>query len=310
MNTSGPDLGDLLRGAVDGIEPADRIDAIRARAAAAPTRAARPWLYAAGGVVLATAATVAGFAGVDSRPPSHDHGSMVAPVPVKTQLVAAYFVGRTDRGFRLFREFDEVPAGDPLQAALARIERPPSDPDYQTLWPHGSLVSASVKDGTIEVELGDNAPSTFAGPAEGLPEQQVVYTLQAAVGERLPVRLLRHGQPVGAPMTAEPQADVLSQVMVNDPTEGLAVHDSFTARGAANSFEANVPWEIRDGNGAVVMSGSATAEGWMDKLYPWETHIDVRNLPSGTYTFVASTDDPSGGEGPGPDSDTRTIIVG
>ena len=37
--------------------------------------------------------------------------------------------------------------------------------------------------------------------------------------------------------------------------------------------------------------------------------IDVSDLAPGTYTFVAMTDDPSGGEGLGPFTDTRTIIV-
>ncbi len=35
----------------------------------------------------------------------------------------------------------------------------------------------------------------------------------------------------------------------------------------------------------------------MDKLYPWETEIDVSDLAPGDYTFAAMTDDPSGGEG-------------
>ena len=43
--------------------------------------------------------------------------------------------------------------------------------------------------------------------------------------------------------------------------------------------------------------GFATAEGWMDKLYPWQAEVDVSGLAPGTYTFVAMTDDPSGGEG-------------
>ncbi|MGH3361773.1 MAG: Gmad2 immunoglobulin-like domain-containing protein, partial [Nocardioides sp.] len=71
----------------------------------------------------------------------------------------------------------------------------------------------------------------------------------------------------------------------------------------------NVPWEIRDGD-SVVASGFVTAEGWMDKLYPWETEVDVSGLSPGTYQFVAMTDDPSGGaEGGGPTEDSKTITV-
>ena len=47
----------------------------------------------------------------------------------------------------------------------------------------------------------------------------------------------------------------------------------------------------------------------MDKLYPWTAEVDVSGLAPGTYTFVAMTDDPSGGEGAGPTEDTKTIVV-
>ena len=47
----------------------------------------------------------------------------------------------------------------------------------------------------------------------------------------------------------------------------------------------------------------------MDALYPWETEVDVSDLPPGTYTFIAMTDDPSGGEGNPPMFDTKEITV-
>ena len=81
------------------------------------------------------------------------------------------------------------------------------------------------------------------------------------------------------------------------PAEGATVSDSFEASGKANSTEANVPWEIRDTTGETVLEGFATAEGWMDKLYPWTTTVDVSDLEPGTYLFIARTDDPSDGEG-------------
>ncbi len=62
--------------------------------------------------------------------------------------------------------------------------------------------------------------------------------------------------------------------------------------------------------GAVVLTYSAMAKGWEGRLYPWQAEIDVSGLAPGTYTFVAMTDDPTGGaEGGGPTSDTRTIVV-
>ncbi|MFC7493490.1 MULTISPECIES: Gmad2 immunoglobulin-like domain-containing protein [unclassified Nocardioides] len=292
-------LADLLHDAVDDVEPVDRLGAIRARTSS-PARAARPWWWTAGGVVVATAATVAAFAVVGDRSESpgpagdghHGHDS-------QTMLVAAYFVDDTPSGPRLFREFDEVPAGDPLQAALERIQRPASDPDYRTPWSATSFGEVALHDGVIHVELGD------AVLDDDVAVQQVVYTLQAAAGERLPVQI------GDSSFEAAPQLDVLNLVSISDPAEGTAyTTDSFVATGRASSFEATVPWELRTEDGETVREGFATAAGWIDKLYPWQAEVDVSGLPSGFYTFVATTADPSGGaEESLLSTDTRTIIV-
>jgi hypothetical protein len=300
------DLSTLLHDAVSDVEPADRLDEIRARTSAPSRSAPRPWLYAGGAMVLATAATVAAFAVIDREGggdpgPSH-HGD-----DQQTQLVAAYYIGDTPQGPRLYREFDGVPAGDPLDAALDRIQGQADDPDYRTAWPAGSFEGAIVDDGMIDVELGDATPA-FAGALETLAPQQVVYTLQGTLGQRLPIQFLQNGRPVGDPVDARPQNDVLSLVSISDPAEGTEYDGSFTARGRANSFEGTVVWEIRQGD-TVMKSYSTTAEGSMDKLYRWEAEIDLTGIAPGTYTFVAMTDDPSDGEGPGPFTDTRTIVV-
>lgn len=300
-------ISDLLHDAVDGIEPADRIDEIRARTAESDRSAARPWFYAAGATVLATAAAVTAFAVLsgDPAPESGRHDHHVATDPTaETQLVAAYFIGDTPRGPRLYREYDTVPAGDPLQAALDRIQQPPSDPDYRTPWQPGYFGDVTVDEDGIHVERNVN------GPMDDLAVQQVVYTLQGAAGSELPVWLTLEGQRGDAPYLSAPQNDVLSLMSISDPAEGNEYSGSFTARGRANSNEATVRWELRDVNDEVVHEGFTTADGWMDRLYEWEAEVDLTGLPSGSYTFVAHTDDPSGGaEGFGPDSDTRSIIV-
>ena len=90
----------------------------------------------------------------------------------------------------------------------------------------------------------------------------------------------------------------------------LTPSGTFTASGANNSFEATVIWRVLDGT-QVVAEGFSTAEGWgEDKLFAWEAEVDVSGLAPGTYTFVASNDDPSGGtEGAGPHEDSKTITV-
>lgn len=98
-------------------------------------------------------------------------------------------------------------------------------------------------------------------------------------------------------------------ITLAEPAEGAEVSGSFTASGKANSPEANVLWEIRDDSGEAVLDGFVTAEGWMDKLYPWTTDIDVSSLEPGAYVFVAMTDDPSGGEGEPPQEVGAAIVV-
>lgn len=98
-------------------------------------------------------------------------------------------------------------------------------------------------------------------------------------------------------------------ITLAEPAEGAEVSGSFTASGKANSPEANVLWEIRDDSGEAVLDGFVTAEGWMDKLYPWTTDIDVSSLEPGAYVFVAMTDDPSGGEGKPAEEVGAAIVV-
>ena len=113
--------------------------------------------------------------------------------------------------------------------------------------------------------------------------QQIVYSVQAAIQSRKPVRFSADtllGVDTIEPVTEADPLDALSLVSVSDPAEGATVHGSFTATGVASSFEATVPWEIREGD-QVVKKGFATAEGWMDKLYPWQADVDVSDLPPG-----------------------------
>lgn len=216
------------------------------------------------------------------------------------------------------------------------------DPDYRSLWPGTDLTEMGVPyagrrdDNTYEIPeisvvLRTGHPALGPRPANLTPEearmavQALIYTLQGACQCQASVNFVV--QPAKGPrdpatsvlgfrtgpdgvIERAPQLEVLSLVSITDPNEGRVVEGTLTARGRASSFEATVPWELRDSSGEVVLEGAATAEGWMGRLYPWETEIDVSDLEPGEYTFVATTADPSGGaEGNGPYVDTRTITV-
>jgi len=296
------DLHDLFHDAVDGIEPADRLTELRARTASPERAAARPWFWAAGATVLATAAAVAVVAVVSdgSDAPGHHHHDMAMDPSASTQLVAAYFLGDNEL---LYREFDEVPAGDPLRAALDRIQQPPEDPDYNSAFPPGSFSGVSLGDGTIRVDVADPEADVT-----GVAVQQVVYTLQAAAGERWPVEFRRLGElGPGEMVIADPA--VLNPVSISDPAEGNEYAGSMIARGRVEPGGAL--WDLTGAIGGTVRQGAVTATTSGAGLRPWQVTVDLEGLEPGSYTFTVRTTDTSE---PGKttfhtSTDTRTITV-
>jgi hypothetical protein len=251
--------------------------------------------------------------------PSSDTPSASDSGSPQTVAAPVYFVGDTPQGPRLFREFRNVEADNPVDEALALLAAGDAlDPDYSTLLPGGTIVMEAYDENILVSVPADYAerPDGMSAKEATLAVQQIVYTVQGALQRRSPVVFTSDGSPTTVlgidkdGFKAAPQNDVLALVNVTEPSEGTSVSGTFTATGVANSFEATVPWEVRDQGGKKVLDGFATAEGWGDHLYPWESQVDVSGLTPGTYTFVALTDDPSDGEGAGPTEDTKAITVG
>lgn len=254
--------------------------------------------------------------------PSEPTSQPAEEEPAEAGTVPVYYVGDTGSGDRLFREFRRVSGEPALGAAEMAAAGVPADPDYRSAFPDGGGFSSVTREGgRIVVTTSDEAwverPSGMSAADAELALQSLVYTVQGALQTRDAVRV---ESPRGASTlfgvdTADgvrnaDQLEVLSLVNVTSPEQGDEVSGTFTATGVASSFEATVPWEVRDSSDAVVARGFATAEGWMDALYPWESEVDVSDLAPGTYTFIAMTDDPSGGEGNPPMFDTKEITVG
>jgi hypothetical protein len=323
-------LARLLSDAVGDVEPADRLDAIRARTAE-PTYTSRRHLFIAGGSVLAAAAAVVAIALVTvalnqpsaEAPPTDDPTRIIDTPTPSAHAVPLYFVGDTGRGPRLFREFQVDTGLAGVAEALELLSDGPEDPDYRTLWPAGSFAGGEVRGDVIDVVIADAAlhdrPASMTEDEAALALEQVIFTVQAVVGERLGVQFRYGDNPIdtvlGQPTSeavsnAEP-LDVLSLMSVTSPSEGAVVSGSFVAEGVNNGYEATMNWTLEDAAGSVVLEGYATADGWMGtKLFAWRTDpINVAELAPGNYTFVAVNPDPSGGEGFPPDTDTRSITV-
>ena len=341
------DIRRLLNDAVADVEPRGSVESIHARTEVSTMTNRRSWLFAAGAAVVATAATVTAitFLGSDTSPgedpgfaaespspsptvdessaepePSASPSETAAP---QTRAVPVYYVGDTSRGVRLYREFHQVAVadGEVVTAAVNEaVSAAPDDADYRTAWPEGTTATgrslASTPDVlTIDVSGATPLRTRPAGMSEEearMAVEQLMYTAQAADQSRKPVQFLLDsgrtdqllGVPVSEPLAQGDSVDVLAQVWVIDPAEGAEVTAPFTVSGLAAAFEANVVWELRQG-GTLVEEGFTTAEECCT-MAPYSFEVDV---PPGEYTLVVQDTDPSGGEGPAPWQDTKTVTV-
>jgi hypothetical protein len=317
--TSDHDIRALLDDAVADVEPRRGLDDITARTG----RGRRSRIWGTAGAVVATAAVIAsvslvgrlpgttGTGGDDGAGPAREGGAAPSSVTV-------YFVGETAAGPRLFherRQFGGRP--DALAWSLSNVvEGNALDPDYTSLWPQGTSVRSAKRTGPVlEVDLSGpvvSRPASMSLPAANVAVQQVVRTAQDVSGTRLPVRFLHDGQPTASLLgtsTAEPVARsgddmTLAPVFISSPEDGSFVTSPFTVKGEAAAFEANVQWELKQGD-TVVRRGFTTAQECCT-LSPYSFRVSA---PPGTYTLVVHDEDVSGGEGTPASRDTKLVRV-
>jgi hypothetical protein len=274
----------------------------------------------------ATSSTTAADSATSPTSPTSPAAPATTPGgPTRTGLV--YYVTKTPMGDRLAAETTDETGSDPVSAALAALlSGTPADPDYRTALPAGSLTSQVGVDGahraftlTLSGAQWEKLPSGVSAADAQLAVQQLAYTLNAAHGttkKPLPLHFSLDGAPVtflGQPATATQGKPLrtLSLMNVTSPVDGSTLRaGKQTFSGVGSSFEATVTWKIQDSSGKSVLHGSTMAAGWMDDVYPWKATVDLSKLPAGSYTFVASTDDPSEGEGAGPFTDSKTFTLG
>jgi hypothetical protein len=256
-------LSRLLSDAVSDVEPGDALDSIRNRTKVTPMSARRPWLFAAGGAVVATAAVITAIAlaggnltgasddtgPVDTTSQSPDRGKdesdspSPSPSPSETeppasaQTVPVYFVGDTPSGLRLYREFQEVTTSDAATTAVElAVTGSAQDPDYSTTWPDGTGVAeVSYNGDVITVDLTGAERTRPDGVSEeqaAIAVEQVIYTAQAALQQGRPgVQLLLDGQrtdqvlgvPTAEPLANGPVLQTLALVSISSPSEGETV---------------------------------------------------------------------------------------
>lgn len=329
MNPTDDQVRALLEEAVADVQPRPGLDRIRARTATSSRRArARRRTVAA--AVLATAAVVLGVVvlgpglrfgsgpagddrGVAAGPTGRDGGTASGP------SVLVYYAGDAGPGLRLFQEVVATGSDETVmpEAVEAAVTGPPADPDYRTLWPHGTAVQhAQLEDGVLSVDLSGpvvDRPAGMSRAEAGLALQQVIHTVTVATRQPLPVTFLVDGRPTPTvlgvptirPVAAGMAEDTLSPVSLPYLVDGSVQTSPFTVNGFASAFEATVQWELVRDDGTIVKRGFATADECCT-LSPYSFTVTA---PPGSYTLVVHDEDVSDGEGFGATQDSKRITV-
>lgn len=343
--TDDDQLRRLFSDAVSDIEPHDRIDELRATVhpspKVVPMSRPRSW-YAVAGIVATAAVigviayltSVAGDKATDLGPAGN--GGTALPTVIATDTAApqpggtpprltdlpVYYLGHSDRGEVLFRQDTPVSSQvSRLRSAVSRLMASPYDPDYRLGWSPGWLVSAEVRDGVIEVQLG-SAPATRPAHMGARTAYEVVqsavYTLQAAARSDARVSFLRGALPVPAvlgvptdvPVAPGRASDVLSHVDITRPAvDGLRRGGTrLVVTGTDADPLGRVAVRLvrtHDPTGRTIRLRTVRAGTTPDAdgRYRWRVVLDTSTLRPGQYTVVARNGAHDG------DTDTRVVVL-
>lgn len=328
-------LRDALRRAADEVTPSPGgLERIRARVHRPPWYR-RPLALGLAGATATAALVVAATLLLTSKTPSDDVAGDPPSVttdspsvttdnaPIAGALPVYYTVDGPNGRFQLAREFHEPTGTEPIAAAITDMIGGADDTDYQTLWRRQTTVnSAVVEDDVIVVDLGDPALTSSANDAGQAAVQQLVYTATAAASVAydkgdgaLPVQILVDGaeppEPLrsqlnlGKPVMREPELKMRQLVQIDNPAQGTTVTSPVTVDGSAVAFEGTLHWSVSTIDGRPVDEDNATAEECC-KFSPFTFQVE---LEPGTYEVAVSDTDPSGGEGFGTTTDTKSFTV-
>jgi hypothetical protein len=308
---SDEDLNSTLRDAVSGVQPRRGLGEIEARLE--DRHGQRRKLAGSAAAVAAIVLVTGGVAWANH----HAQEPQPAPAANSTDLdVQAYFLGPTANGPRLFMErhhLQDVTAS-PAEAAVNAALGNPDDPDYRSGFPVGTTAKLVDDGDLVTIDFQDpklaEAPKVSDQTASEAM-QALVWTVNAATQRQVQVRFTIDGKPpatlLGKVLTgpiSEQNADTVLSPVSLDTAEGAQLAEGSLVTGHAAAFEANVVWELRQGE-RIVKQGYATANECCT-LSPFAFILKAR---PGSYTLVVHDTDASGGEGHGTTSDSKDILI-
>ncbi len=318
-------MRDTLHGDADRNESENRSDVLLRRIGSHDQRsvavhAGWPWLIALGVLVLILGISIPM---VGSRRVGNISLTRVTPptpsatatpsgppsLPTVQRGVVVYEVGRDDG--LLYREFrDLATQGDTLRTAVAAVLNvAPLDADYRSRWDGGSVLSATVAQSLITLDLSKSAFSTFTSEqAASQAVLQMVYTATTAVDDRNAqkrVRILMEGSRE-LPQLGVPAADFACEGVIGLAGLWIRQPDSHQR---IDSGEVAITGFILRGEGLPqIRIGTADSDTIIDEGDAEQLSVDsswvewryAATIGPGEYTVTASHDGRS---------DTKTFVA-
>lgn len=217
--------------------------------------------------------------------------------PQGQEKVEVFFVGDTPRGFRLFSEIREFPAGDDLaESVISQLisgQITPLDPDYANLWDNSHRLNSISYEGsqaTVDIDLGK---LNVGSEGELRAIEQIVWTLIGISPEITTLRFTVNGKTVEtlaghvdvqADFTRSPEYEVLNPIQIESINDGDQASNPLTISGMACTFEANVVWTLFK-DGQMIEEGFTTAAAACPERSDWS--ILLNSLEPGSYRFEA-----------------------
>lgn len=254
-----------------------------------------------------------------SPSPTSSASESSSPTPSESAVltgVKIYFVSDTGTSLRLFDERHAVPGinsdntKDALTALLSGIK--PIDPDYVNLWGADSRLNGLTIVGNLATVDLHYASLNVGAEGEMRAIEQILWTLKSNNEQIKQVEFLRDGAPMES---FAGHVDATSVFIIDDGYQSLATVDldiedgqeiekPLKVTGLACTFEANVPWELTQGN-KVVDSGAVLAK----EACPTRSSfaIELGDLAPGKY--VLRVWESSMKDGSLINEDTKTFIV-
>ena len=217
--------------------------------------------------------------------------------PQGQEKVEVFFVGDTQRGFRLFSEIREFPAGDDLaESVISQLisgQITPLDSDYANLWNNSHRLNSISYEGswaTVDIDLGK---LNVGSESELRAIEQIVWTLTGISPEITTVRFTVNGNTVEtfaghvdakADFKRAPEYEVLNPIQIESINDGDQASNPLVILGKACTFEANVVWTLLKDE-EVIDEGFTTAAAACPERSDWS--ISMNSLKPGSYKFEA-----------------------